>query len=254
MKKLLFAIVLSLATTFAVAAQSDIKIRKKTEIKMPGMPSMSESDLAKLPESARNRFKNMFSRESLVYIKGARMRTDTEAEVPSGMKMEKRRYSIIQQCDKQRTIQFNDKKKKYYAENFIGSSTGNSSSSKGSVTVSLNVTDTGERMQLFGYNARHLKQTMTIAPSGNACLKSKMEMEVDGWYADIPEFSCPYKPDMKGIQQNGNCEDEVRMEIKGAQLSGIALKEIRVIKMDGQTVTTMEEVRINKNDARCRLF
>lgn len=241
MKKLLIIAVLSFAAASTAAAQTDIKIRKKTEIKMPAMPEISDRDLEKMPEATRRQLKNRLRRESVVYLKGSQMRTDIEADVPSGMKIEKRRFTTIRQCDKQRLIQFDDKKKKYFISRFGGAPpSGGGALGTGSVTIALTVTDTGEKARLFGYDARHLKQTMTITPGAKSCLKSKVRVEFDGWYADMPGFSCPLKPDTKGLADAG-CGDEVRYEISGTPVTGVALKEIRVITMDGQTITTTEE-------------
>lgn len=61
----------------------------------------------------------------------------------------------------------------------------------GVVTNTRTVTDTGERQQMFGFTARHIKTTSVQEPSADACDHSHSRQESDGWYADLtPEFSC----------------------------------------------------------------
>ena len=61
----------------------------------------------------------------------------------------------------------------------------------GVVTITRNVTDTGERQDMFGYKARHIKTSMIMESTPDACNQSHMKMETDGWYADLSaEFSC----------------------------------------------------------------
>ena len=61
----------------------------------------------------------------------------------------------------------------------------------GVITVSRTSTDTGERQEMFGYKARHIKTSMVMESSPDACNQSHMKMETDGWYADLSAaFSC----------------------------------------------------------------
>ena len=55
----------------------------------------------------------------------------------------------------------------------------------GRVEVNSTITDTGERKQMFGLNARHLKIKVTEKSSDDACTKVDQTFEVDGWYADL---------------------------------------------------------------------
>jgi hypothetical protein len=58
----------------------------------------------------------------------------------------------------------------------------------GVVTSTITVKDTGERKQMFGYTARHLIITIETASSPDACNKTNMKMQQDGWYIDA-EFA-----------------------------------------------------------------
>ena len=61
----------------------------------------------------------------------------------------------------------------------------------GIVTITHTVNDTGERQDMFGYKARHIKSSMIMESTPDACNQSHMKMEIDGWYADLSaDFSC----------------------------------------------------------------
>jgi hypothetical protein len=247
---ILAAIISAIAmTTFG---QTDIRMRKKVEIKMPGMEAaISDADISKMPANVQQKLKNFGKSEKTVYVKDSRIRTDLESERPSGMKMKKVRHTIIDQCDKQRTVQFDDDKSEYTATNYTAASpqtlaaSAKPSKPGGKVQITVTGTDTGERMKLFGYDARHLRQKITMTPSGNTCMKAPMTVEIDGWYADVPTYACSIKPDSNFRPDMGmgqNCNDDVNVEIKGVAITGIPLKEVKVIQTDGQSITSAEEV------------
>lgn len=248
-----FNLVLSLMvlTLFVSAnfAQTEITIKKKSSMKIPGMPAMPT-----LPPGMSNPMESMENRKSTVYIKGARMRTDMNLKSPDGKGP--MTFTTIVQCDKQRRVQFSNKKKKYYLESTSAPTSAEvkNSTKGGYVTVNGSVTDTGERAKLFGYEARHLKETITFTPSKNACMKEPMQIETEGWYADIPEFSCPMKRDPREFQMDKNCFDEVDFQMKSA-INGIPLKEIKKITMQGMTMIMEEEaVEILKTPLSDALF
>ena len=43
---------------------------------------------------------------------------------------------------------------------------------------------------MFGYKARHIKSTMVMDSTPDACNQSHMKIEIDGWYANLANFSC----------------------------------------------------------------
>jgi len=55
----------------------------------------------------------------------------------------------------------------------------------GKIDVTTTITDTGERKQMFGYPARHLKIKVTQESSQNACSPVHQNFDIDGWYADV---------------------------------------------------------------------
>lgn len=56
---------------------------------------------------------------------------------------------------------------------------------KGLWTETVTVIDTGERREIFGFTARHIK-TMTVSEaSPKACDQTRLRQETDGWYIDL---------------------------------------------------------------------
>lgn len=231
----LFLVIIAVFTASAALGQTQLTIKKKMTMKIPGMPSM-----ANLPNGMANPLKD---RTSTVYVKGGRMRTDLNAELPGRSGMEKFVQSMIIQCDKRQMINFNTRKKKYHVEPLGGATAAGTAGSRkgGYVTISGGVTDTGERAKLFGYDAKHLKESYTITPGPNSCQKQTLKVEIDGWYADLPEFSCPAQRKPSEFQMEGNCFDDVEYKVTGTGVTGLALKEVKVITVDGMSIRMEEE-------------
>lgn len=255
MKQTLFLVVCIFFTGLSIAAQTEIQIKKTMSMKIPGMPAM--------PAGMANPLQNRISKE---YIKGSRIRTDSTFDMQTKTGLKKVTHTTIQQCDKQRRINFNTKNKKYFVEPMSGqaqrSSSGAAASggSKGNkdggvVTIVGTVTDTGERAKLFGYNAKHLKQTITMTPSKDACQKQAMKIDIDGWYIDLPEFSCPVRRKPTEFQMSGTkCYDQVDFQMRG-EILGVPVKEIQTLTTDGMTVNIEEEaLEITKTPLSDALF
>ncbi|MEQ1606870.1 MAG: hypothetical protein ABL999_18560 [Pyrinomonadaceae bacterium] len=216
--------------------QTELTIKKKTSMKFPGMPDMSG-----MPGGMADPTKG---RTSTVYIKGGRMRTDSRYEQPKKMGgKESVTQTLIVQCDRKRSVSYNSKKKKYFVDPIAGHTSASTKNARkgGFVTVSGSVTDTGERAKLFGFDARHLKETYTMTPSKNACQKQTMKIEIEGWYADVPEFSCPAQRKPREFQMDNDCFDDVEFDVKGNGITGIALKEVKKMSIDGMTIIVEEE-------------
>src|SRR5687768_6036713 len=141
--------------------------------------------------------------ETVMYIKGPRMRNEI-GESTAGM-------TTIVQCDLKRTLMINDKMKTYMvvpdsnaAAGSVaaggGGAPGSTSDTQpanvprgGAVNVTNTITDTGERKEMFGFTARHIKTSIVRKASPDACEKD-MKLETDGWYIDFQyAFDCPSK-------------------------------------------------------------
>lgn len=241
--KLVLGFIISALFVSVSFAQTDIQIKKKTSRTMPGMEKIPTGQMA--PEAAAA-LKKINDTQTTVYLRNSQMRTDVTGNMLKPMGgFESFTSSTVIQCDKQRITTFDTKSKKYYQYSMNGQ-TSSDAKSRGSVSITGSVTDTGERAKLFGYDARRLKQTYLFTPAGNSCLKGKMQMEVDGWYAEMPEFSCPMKMALPENMSGEDCMDAFNLQVKG-ELTGVALKEVKKITFDGQTMTIEEEATaVNK--------
>lgn len=165
---------LSVAGSLAVAQQSrskpqaDIKVTYKST-----MPGGMQS-------------------ESTTMIKGSRQRSEQK----SGYGLDQ---VTITQCDLRRTIQVSDNAKKYLitpmtsgdsessgAQSSAPATSASGPSRRGGVVTSvMTSTDTGERKEMFGFTARHVKTSIRMESSADACSPFNMHMEQDGWYIDL---------------------------------------------------------------------
>ena len=116
----------------------------------------------------------------------------------------------------------------------------------GVVTITRTSTDTGEHQDMFGYKARHIRSTMIMESSPDACNQSHMKMEMDGWYADLSvEFSCR-EENYRAMACGGpgskpGCSDRIVMKGGGAAL-GYPMKQTTTITSEQGTFTMSTEV------------
>lgn len=169
--------------------------------------------------------------ENTSYIKGKRQRSEA-----SGGQM-----ITIQQCDLRRNIQLMPAAKVYTIQPYddaTPTSTAKTTTTHsaqpgvvtkgGVVTSTVTTRDTGERKQIFGYTARHIITSMAMESSPDACSKTNMKMEIDGWYIDAAfaldcdsnrQYSA-YKP-----QASGGCRDRYETKTIGAARKGFPVWE-----------------------------
>ena len=187
--------------------------------------------------------------ESTIYVKGMRKRT--EGGGFSGML---NNLVTIEQCDLQRTVTINDRKKLYYIdpfaiENEVVEEDGKPAKVKptsnqvkttpqkgGVITIYYNITDTGERKKMFGMTARHVWTTQKMMPSADACtMKDSTVIKTDGWYIDLPQFNCPVRftatNSMASGSQPMNCKDKYITKQSGKGKLGFPLIEKRTMIM-----------------------
>jgi hypothetical protein len=196
------------------------------------------------------------STESTVYIKGARERNEMSFGGHAGA-------VTIMQCDQKRMVTISANQCTVFpfggnetacpvSSNPRGMAHENANSEPprkgGVVTVTRNVTDTGERQDMFGYKARHIKTSMAMESTPDACNQSHMKMETDGWYADLSaEFSCAddsYRALACGGPTGGRpgCSDRIVMKGSGGGAMGYPMKQTTTMTMDKGTFTTTTEV------------
>jgi hypothetical protein len=118
----------------------------------------------------------------------------------------------------------------------------------GLVTYVITITDTGERKQMFGFTARHIKSTMTAESSPDACNKTNMKIETDGWYIDFEyHLNCnqerPPQAPSRGRRPAAPCVDRFAYRNVGNGRKGFALIETTTFYgEDGTPMSTTTEV------------
>lgn len=200
--------------------------------------------------------------QSTTYIKGARRRTENKVGAQPGM--DERVMAMmptianIDQCDRKRRLQINDKAKKYYITPLDDTGAGGTSAGAsdmsggpadtragGVVTYTMNITDTGERKEMFGFRARHLKLTSTIDPGPGACTP-KSRFEQDGWFIDFQaDLSCAIDgpTESRTSEGRGGCQDRVRYRTTGGGRMGFPLDvTTTVYDESGKATTVRQEV------------
>jgi hypothetical protein len=199
--------------------------------------------------------------ESTIYVKGTRKRT--EGGGYAGMT---NNIVTIEQCDLQRTIKINDKKKLYFIEPFnkeaeeiieddvkpaavknkpVQPPVSTKEKTGGVINMWYNILDTGERKKMYGLTARHVWTTQKIKPSADACMmKDSMVIKTDGWYIDLPQFNCPaysYASSSTGsTQYQPTCKDRFVSRRSGKGKLGFPLIETRTMIMGNGSAQTSE--------------
>lgn len=245
MNKLIAAIILSILSLNQLAF-ADFKLRQKVSV--DGQPLYDRT----------------------VWVKGARDRTlmqfgggdpDMEAFMPAPI-------AEIRQCDLRQSIRVNERAKKYLLMPFFDSSskplpsvpptTKTEVVKGGTVTMTFENQDTGERQQMFGFPARHLIVKMTMETSADSCQgANKFSFLKDGWFISLmPESAnCSVPTGARGgIEQQ--CRD--RSIMKGVYRDpGFMLQGTEKIfdKNDKlQTTMTYETLDVSKAPLEMSLF
>lgn len=204
------------------------------------------------------------SMENTTMLKGVRERN--EMSMGYGMDM-----INITQCDLKQTIQLSDKTKKYIItpmETVEATPSGvtparvpsEPARRGGVITYNTTTVDTGERQEMFGFKARHIKRTMSMESSPDACNPVNQKMEIDGWYIDLAfgltcELSGPAMT--AGPSPAGGCRDRVRFNNQGAARPGYALKETTTMYGPNGQVTftsTKEVIELSREPLDAALF
>lgn len=206
---------------------------------------------------------------STTMLKGMRERSETSMPgMPAGMGM-----ITITECDLKRTIQINDRARKYIITPMDTGDTDTTSSPTGPrpsagpsrrggvVTMTSNTVDTGERKEMFGFTARHLKSMTMSESSPDACNPNNMKIERDGWYINLEYgLNCGSEkpPQAPGAMPTGGCRDTYRFKRTGVANLGYPLIEtIRMYGPDGQSVTftmTKEVIELSRQSLDAALF
>src|SRR3989440_3328623 len=211
--------------------------------------------------------------QSTTMIKGLRERSETSMNVPGMPAGMGGGMVTITECDLKRTIQLNDRARKYMITPMDSGDTETPSTSSpggrvsggpsrrgGIVTMTLNTVDTGERKEMFGFTARHLKQTMSSESSPDACSQNNMKMERDGWYINFDyglKCGSDRPPQAPNNYPTGGCRDAYRFKHIGVAKLGYPLVETtRMFGPDGSVsfIITKEVIELSRQPLDAALF
>jgi len=154
--------------------------------------SLCVSAFADLKIVTRTTYSNDYY-DDIYYFKGVREREE---------RILKNGHSgivLIYQCDLKQQINLLTQLKKYTVETFQHMRENNDfyraefrrrhpqprPGRGGAVTYTYTVADTGERRELYGFQARRIKSTIVISPAPEACFQEGYRFEIDGWYIDL---------------------------------------------------------------------
>lgn len=195
-------------------------------------------------------------------IKGARTRDVNQG--PAGAMV------TIRQCDLKRTLSLNDQNQTYLVVNdpqdaaaaraaalVTGAPVPEEKTGGGKIDITTTITDTGERKQMFGYTARHLKTKVVETSSAEACSKVNQTFETDGWYVDIgKEVSGCAISMAPPVRQNEGCQDALVEHHTGSGKPGYPLiQNVTMHNPDGSTMTvTINVTELSKQPLDAALF
>jgi len=245
-----FAMVVGFAQTrprpAATAPATDFKVKYKVTFSSVGGPGQSS--------------------ESVTMIKGARERSESRTGYG---------YDTINitQCDTKRMIQISETAKKYFITPIVAPDSPTPAATPsaqppatptrrgGTVTYVTSSVDTGERREMFGFTARHVKTSMRVESSPDACNPINQRYETDGWYIDLNvAFNCNVgrPPVMTGrMPVAGGCVDQTKFRTEGSARTGYPLIEtMKVFGPDGQVTfsTSKEVIELSREPLDMALF
>jgi hypothetical protein len=182
----------------------------------------------------------------------------------------------ITQCDLKRAIQVSEATHKYVItpmETVTASSDNSGNTSRptptaveparrgGIVNYITTINDTGERKEMFGFTARHIKSTVVIESSPDACNPTKQRMETDGWYIDFTfGFDCDLGQSQMASRPpvpQGGCRDRVVAKQIGSGRKGYPLNETTTMfgpNGNAMFTSTKEVIDLSREPLDAALF
>jgi hypothetical protein len=112
------------------------------------------------------------------------------------------------------------------------------------VKITIDSVDTSERRQFAHYTVRHVKAKIKFEPGPGALTPASVE-QTDGWYLDLPGFSCAEQPSSGFawvLVGSANRTDRLQVKWIGKAPRGYAIEETSV--KTGSTNTTVSKVEL----------
>jgi hypothetical protein len=199
--------------------------------------------------------------ENTTYIKGKRQRS----EMMDGQMI------TVTQCDLRRDVQMNPTAKTYlvspYDDDVVMTEKASATQTKsvkttkgGTMYITTTNKDTGERKQMFGFNASHIIQTVETETTPDSCNPMKSKMEIDAWVIDETfGFDCDRTQDYRSFnpRNSGGCRDKIVPKTIGTAKSGYPLYQKMTFfddKGNVQSTMTQEVLELSKATLNAALF
>ena len=217
---------------WSVAAQTTAKPPASTQKPAPRAPAKpaaptTAKPVATAPVTAKPpappppedlHFKTVYTNgdqktETVTYIKGDRERFEFQDMV------------LLKQHDQKRTIQIMKTANTYLvapegappAMPIVPGAPQVAPKPPGIVSMTTTIVDTGERKPAFGQQARHVKMMIDKQPMPGACDTSRMRIETDAWYIDVPKTVASQAAEQAPIPPPGACADQIQATSNGDQ-------------------------------------
>jgi len=136
----------------------------------------------------------------------------------------------IYDCPRQRLIRVHDRTRTYMIRKLAPSQMSQPDNSyegeaAATLTRTVDIHDTGERRDFFGFTARHIQGTTTDKGGTGKCARDgSKHVWIDGWYIDPPVEGC-YWPTVhdKFKQNDPECPDRVTVKVTGLDKLGYSM-------------------------------
>lgn len=151
--------------------------------------------------------------------------------------------TTLKQCDLKRTVTLGEEAQAYFVsadpKDEVVTSAPAAASGAYILETSV-VTDTGESKLSFGLSAHHLKTTVTVQSSKDACTQVNQKYEVDGWYVDVSKEQAACQAFLPPVRQASACSDRIVRRRTGNGKLGFPLREAITLRNDDGTTTAVE--------------
>jgi len=128
---------------------------------------------------------------------------------------------LIKQHDQKRIVQISRASNTYFVSQedaaLPAAATDTASATPpGEVQVSISIVDLGDRKTMFGKEARHVRTLIDRQPQTGACDQSRMSIDTDGWYIDLPKVMTTPAANQPAPAKSG-CADTIKTTETGDQ-------------------------------------
>ncbi len=219
--------------------------------------------------------------ETILYFKGVRQRQEFLPDTVRGRQPYK--FAWIMQCDSHRLIGVNDDNRTYFVH--AGGEPANASDafnevqyptvaaqrdrrSGGVLRETYTIVDTGERREMFGFVARHIRTTREWDATPQRCKQARLREETDGWYVDLL-YGVECSPDISGhwnqavLAPCSRCRDYYnrhhyqfeRTQVGSARMGFPLMLTVKMYDDEGHAVLTSQEtLEVSREELDARLF